>query len=136
MVRHWRAAGKNVEGGRGVGWPVALYVPLLVLMAVKALNSRQMEAYSAENGVARVFLDLTDQGGAAVRDHSNIARAQAALGAVGWQEVNQLLVAEAVRFGFGRPEVVSADTRCRSPRSGIPTRRGSCGGSRNGCCAA
>jgi hypothetical protein len=26
-VTHWRAAGKNVEGGRGRPWPVALYVP-------------------------------------------------------------------------------------------------------------
>jgi hypothetical protein len=24
MVNHWRAAGKNVEGGPGLPWPVAL----------------------------------------------------------------------------------------------------------------
>ena len=36
MVTHWRAAGKNVDGGPGVPWPVQLYVPLLVLMWVKA----------------------------------------------------------------------------------------------------
>jgi hypothetical protein len=124
MVRRWRAAGKNVDGGPGMPWPVAVYVPLLVLMAVKALNSRQMEEYSAENGVARVFLDLPEPGGAAVRDHSNIARAQAALGAVGWQEVNQLIVAEAVRWGFGRPEVVSADTTVQEPQIGYPHEAG------------
>ena len=124
MVKHWRAAGKNVAGGRGVGWPVSLYVPLLVLRAVKALNSRQMEEYCAENGVARVFLDLPEQVEPAVRDHSNIARAQAALGAQGWQEVNQLIVAEAVRLGFGRLAVVSADTTVQEPQIGYPHEAG------------
>jgi len=29
MVKHWRAAGKNVDGvGPGQSWPVSLYVPL------------------------------------------------------------------------------------------------------------
>jgi len=124
MVRYWRAAGKNVDGGPGASWPIGLYVPLLVLMAVKALNSRQMEEYCAENVVARVFLDLTEQVEPAVRDHSNIARAQAALGAPGWQEVNQLIVAEAVRLGFGRGEVVSADTTVQEPQIGYPHEAG------------
>jgi hypothetical protein len=124
MVRHWRAAGKNVDGGPGTAWPIGLYVPLLVLMAVKALNSRQMEEYCAENGVARVFLGLTEQVEPAVRDHSNIARAQAALGAQGWREVNQWIVAEAVRLGFGRPEVVSADTTVQEPQIGYPHEAG------------
>jgi len=78
MVRHWRAAGKNVDGRPGLPWPVALYVPLLVLMAVKALSARQMEEYSAENVVARVFLDLAENPLPHLRDHSNIARARAA----------------------------------------------------------
>jgi transposase, IS5 family len=124
MVRYWRAAGKNVDGRPGAAWPIGLYVPLLVLMAVKALNSRQMEEYCAENGVARVFLGLTEQGEPAVRDHSNIARAQAALGTQGWQEVNQLIVAEAVRLGFGRGEVVSADTTVQEPQIGYPHEAG------------
>lgn len=124
MVTHWRAAGKNVDGGRGVGWPVSLYVPLLVLMAVKALNSRQMEEYLAENGVARVFMELQEQERAAVRDHSNIARAQAAVGAAGWQEVNDLIVTAAVRFGFGHPEVLSADTTVQEPQIGYPHEAG------------
>jgi hypothetical protein len=93
-------------------------------MAVKALNSRQMEEYCAENVVARVFLGLTEQGEPAVRDHSNIARAQAALGAQGWQEVNQLFVAEAVRLGLGRLEVVSADTTVQEPQIGYPHEAG------------
>ena len=60
MVRHWRAAGKNVDGRPGLPWPVSLYVPSLVLMAVKALSARQMEEYSSENVVARLFLDLEE----------------------------------------------------------------------------
>jgi hypothetical protein len=36
MVLQWRRAGKTVEGGPGLPWPVALYVPLLVLMWLKS----------------------------------------------------------------------------------------------------
>lgn len=124
MVTHWRAAGKNVDGVPGMPWPVSLYVPLLVLMAVKALNSRQMEEYLAENGVARVFMELQEQERAAVRDHSNIARAQAALGEAGWQEVNEWIVTAAVRCGFGHPEVLSADTTVQEPQIGYPHEAG------------
>src|SRR5215216_3089147 len=55
MTRHWRQHGKNVDGGPGLPWDVSLYVPLVVLMLIKAFDSRQMEAYVAENVVARVF---------------------------------------------------------------------------------
>jgi uncharacterized membrane protein YhhN len=83
MVRHWRAAGKNVDGRPGLPWPVALYVPLLVLMAVKALSARQMEEYISENVGARMFLGLAENRLPHLRDHASIARAQAALGTVG-----------------------------------------------------
>ena len=56
MTRHWGQNGKNVDGGRGLPWDVSLYVPLVVLMLIKALDSRDMEAYLAENVVARVFI--------------------------------------------------------------------------------
>ena len=56
MTRHWRQHGKNVDGGQGLPWDVSLYVPLVVLMLIKSFDSRQMEAYLAENVVARVFL--------------------------------------------------------------------------------
>jgi hypothetical protein len=45
MVTHWRAAGKNVDGGPGLLWPVPLYVLLLVLMWLKSYHARQMEEY-------------------------------------------------------------------------------------------
>src|SRR2546421_2678019 len=60
MTCHWRRAGKNTDGRPGLPWDVALYVPLIVLMVVKHLHARAMEAYVAENAVARVFLGRQD----------------------------------------------------------------------------
>jgi hypothetical protein len=75
MTRHWREHGKNVDGGPGLPWDVSLYVPLVVLMLIKGFDSRQMEAYLAENVVARVFIGRHQDIQAQIRDHSNIARA-------------------------------------------------------------
>ena len=44
MRRHWQRAGKNTDGRPGLPWDVALYVPLVVLRLVEALNARAMEA--------------------------------------------------------------------------------------------
>src|SRR5438128_6798341 len=60
MTRHWRRAGKNTDGHPGLPWDVALYVPLIVLMVVKHLHARALEAYVAENAVARVFIGRQD----------------------------------------------------------------------------
>src|SRR5262249_6733132 len=54
MIKHWRRAGKNVDGGPGLPWPVDLYVPLVVLLLVKGYHSRQMGEYLRENVVARL----------------------------------------------------------------------------------
>ena len=110
MTRHWREYGKNVDGGPGLPWDVSLYVPLVVLMLIKSFDSRQMEAYLAENVVARVFLGRHHDAHAQMRDHSNIARAYAALGKEGIEEVNTLVVKEAHRFGFVDEGILSADT--------------------------
>lgn len=120
MVKHWRAAGKQVNCGPGHPWPVCLYVPLLVLMSVKSFSSRQMEEYISENVVARLFLGLEDQLLPHIRDHSNIARAQAGLGVLGWEEVNHLVVRESVRLGFGHPQILSSDTTVQEPQLGYP----------------
>src|SRR5215510_5170160 len=124
MVHHWRAAGKNVDGRPGLPWPVSLYVPLLVLMSVKALSARQMEEYSSENVVARLFLDFEGTLLPHLRDHASIARAQAALGTVGWQQVNHLVVTESVRLGFGKPQLLSSDTTVQEPQIGYPHEAG------------
>lgn len=124
MVKHWRKAGKNVDGRPGLPWPVDLYVPLLVLMSVLVKDSRQMERHLEENAVARLFLGIEDQLSPHVRDHSNIARAQEALGVEGWQEINELIVSQAKRQGFGQVQVLSSDTTVQEPAIGYPNEPG------------
>jgi hypothetical protein len=75
MERHWRQAGQNTARRPGVPWDVALYVPLMVLRLVKPRNAREMEAYVAENVVARICMGRQDAPTPQMRDHSNIARA-------------------------------------------------------------
>lgn len=124
MVRRWRAAGKNVDGKPGLSWDVSLYVPILVLMLVKHLNSRAMEAHLAENVVARVFISNQDDPRPQIRDHSNIARAYAALGAEGLEEINKLIVKESVHLGFGDPRILSSDTTAQELPIGYPNEPG------------
>src|SRR4029450_2360545 len=92
MTRHWRRGGKNTDGRPGLPWDVALYVPLVVLMLVKNLNAREMEAYVSESGVARVFMGRQDDPSPQIRDHSNIARAYTALGKDGVDQINTLIL--------------------------------------------
>ena len=124
MTRHWRQHGKNVDGGPGLPWDVSLYVPLMVLMLIKVFDSRQMEAYLAENVVARVFIGRHHDIKAQIRDHSNIARAYAALGRAGVDELNHLVIKEAHRFGFVDEGVVSADTTAQELPIGYPNEPG------------
>jgi hypothetical protein len=123
MTRHWRQHGKNVDGGPGLPWDVSLYVPLVVLMLIKAFDSRQMEAYVAENVVARVFIGRQHDPQAQMRDHSNIARAYAALGKAGIDEVNHLVIKEAHRFGFVDEGSLSTDTTAQELPIGYPNQR-------------
>ena len=124
MTRHWRENGKNVDGGPGLPWDSSLYVPLVVLMLIKAFDSRQMEAYLAENVVARLFLGRHANVTAQIRDHSNIARAYAALGKAGIEEVNQLIVTEAYGLGFVDAGSLSADTTAQELPIGYPNEPG------------
>lgn len=124
MVEHWRAAGKNVDGGRGLPWPVQFYVPLLVLMWLECLHARQMEKYLSESVVARRFLDLTATTQMHVRDHANIARAEAALGAAGKAAVNALLLHKAKELDFTDDKVLSSDTTVQEPALGYPNEPG------------
>jgi hypothetical protein len=124
MVTHWRAAGKNVDGGPGVRWPVHLYVPLLVLMWVKAYHARQMEEYVSESVVARRFLDLQEPEVKQIRDHASIARAEAALGAEGKAAVNALLIQRAVQRQYTDGEILSSDTTVQEPAIGYPNEPG------------
>src|SRR5438093_10051632 len=110
MTRHWRRAGKNVDGHPGLAWDIALYVPLVVLMVVKTLHARDLEAYLAENVVARVFIGRQAEPRPQIRDHSNIARAYTALGKDGIEEVNALMLHVAKDYGFADVRILSSDT--------------------------
>jgi hypothetical protein len=124
MTRHWRAHGKNVDGGPGLPWDVSLYVPLVVLMLIKHFDSRQMEAYLAENVVARVFIGRQRDVQAQIRDHSNIARAYAALGQAGIDEVTHLVIKQAHAFGFVDAGVISSDTTAQELAMDYPNEPG------------
>src|ERR671923_2094857 len=124
MTCHWRQAGKNTDGRPGLPWDVALYVPLVVLMVVKNLNSREMEAYVAENVVARVFIGRQGDPQPQIRDHSNIARAYAALGKDGVDEVNGLMLHVAQDCGFADASILSADTTAQELPIGYPNEPG------------
>ncbi len=124
MVSHWRRAGKNVDGRPGRAWPVHLYAPLLVLMWVKTYCSRQMEDYLSESVVARRFVDVKDQELKSMRDHSSIARAEAALGAQGKDEVNSLVIKTAQQLKFTDSQTLSSDTTVQEPAIGYPNEPG------------
>jgi hypothetical protein len=124
MVLHWRQHRKNVDGRRGLPWPVSFYVPLLVLKLVQHLDSRQMENYVNENVVARLFIGCHQQDKSQIRDHASIARAEAALGSAGLKALNQLLVKESVRLGFGDPQILSGDTTAQELPIGYPNEAG------------
>src|SRR5205823_8666351 len=124
MTRHWRRASKNVDGHPGLAWDVALYMPLMVLMLVKNLHARALEAYVAENVVARVFIGRQADVRAQIRDHSNIARAYVALGKAGIDEVNGLMLTVAKALGFADPSILSADTTAQELPRGYPNEPG------------
>jgi hypothetical protein len=124
MTRHWRRAGKNTDGRPGLPWDVTLYVPLIVLMLVKHLNAREMEAYVSENVVARVFIGRQGDSYPQIRDHSNIARASAALGKDGIEEVNAVLLHVAKDCGFADASILSSDTTAQELPIGYPNEPG------------
>jgi hypothetical protein len=124
MTRRWAAAGKNTDGRPGLPWNVSLYVPLVVLMCVKNLHAREMEAYMAENVVARVFIGRQDDPQPQIRDHSNIARAYAALGQDGVEEINALILHVAKNLGFADISILLSDTTAQELPIGYPNEPG------------
>jgi hypothetical protein len=89
-------------------------------MLIKHFDSRQMEVYLAENVVARVFIGRQRDVQAQIRDHSNIARAYAALGKAGIDEVTHLVIKQAHAFGFVDEGVISSDTTAQELPIGYP----------------
>jgi hypothetical protein len=74
--------------------------------------------------VARVFIGRQRDVQAQIRDHSNIARAYAALGQAGIDEVTHLVLKEAHRFGFVDEGVMSSDTTAQELPIGYPNEPG------------
>ena len=124
MTKHWRKAGKNTDGGRGQAWDTELYVPLIVLMIVKGLTTRQTEEYVSESAPARIFISKHTTPIPHIRDHSNIARSYTALGSEGMEEVNRILLNVVVNFGFGDPRKLSGDTTAQELPIGYPNEPG------------
>ena len=92
MGRHGRRAGKNSDGRPGCPWDMALYVPVVVLMLVKRLNTRDREADVSEHVVARVCIGRQDNPSPQMREHANSARASAAVGKDGGDEIKALML--------------------------------------------
>src|SRR5260370_236745 len=125
MGGRWRQVGKERDGRGGLDWDMGLYVPLVVLLVVKNLNSRDMESYLAENVVARVFIGRQDDPRPQIRDHSNIARAYAALGKDGVDEINALILHVAKDCGFADASILlSSDTTAQELPIGYPNEPG------------
>jgi hypothetical protein len=59
-----------------------------------------------------------------IRDHSNIARAYAALGKDGVEAINALIVHVAKDFGFADPSILSSDTTAQELPIGYPNEPG------------
>ncbi len=93
-------------------------------MWLECLHARQMEKYLSESVVARRFLDWTDDTRMHVRDHANIARAEAALGAAGKAAVNALLLRQAQALKYTDGAVLSSDTTVQEPAIGYPNEPG------------
>lgn len=124
MTFQGRQAGKNVAGGPGVSWAVSFYGPLVVLMLVKQLNARAMEAYLAEHVVARVFIGRSVAPRPQRREHSNIARAYMALGKAGRDAVGALSLKSATGWGCADPPILSSDRTAQAWPMGYPNEPG------------
>ena len=103
----------------------------MVLMLVKNLPARALEAYVAENVVARVFLGRQADPQPQIRDHSNIARAYAALGKDGIEDVNALMLHVAKDYGFVDASILSSDTTAQELPMGYPNEPGAYAGGRS-----
>jgi hypothetical protein len=125
VKQHLRLAGCNVDGIlRGRTLRLHLYVPMIILMLVMRKNSRQMEETMSFHAVARDFLALPDSRKIQVRDHSTIARVLDKLGAEGLAAIGSHIAADAIRFGFEDPSVLSADTTAQQLSIGYPNEPG------------
>src|SRR5207245_3854800 len=76
------------------------------------------------NVVARVFIGRQAEPWPQIRDHANMARAYAALGKEGVEEINALILHVATAFGFADPSRLSSDTTAQELPIGYPNEPG------------
>src|SRR5215475_7395859 len=62
MTRHWRQAGKNVDGHRGLAWDIALYGPL-VAMPLKSPCACRLERRPGPTQSIELHLGLSHGSG-------------------------------------------------------------------------
>jgi hypothetical protein len=126
VIRHYlQASGLNVSGKlRGKTTDVELYARLMVLMHVMRLDYRELETYTSENIIGRLFVEAKESDILQVRDHSSIARVCAAIGKDGMEHLNQLVVCHATALGFADPSIISADTTAQELHIGYPNEPG------------
>jgi hypothetical protein len=110
------------QGGQKRRWWTRLAWACGLVCALVGLDECQAARFAADG--ALLGGEREGQLWARVRDHSNIPRAQASLGVAGWQEVNDLIVGEATRLGFGQVEIGSSDTAVQEPALGYPNEAG------------
>jgi hypothetical protein len=101
-----------------------LYVPLVVVMLVKQLNARAMEASLAAHVVARVCIGRQDDPWPQMRDQANLARAYAALGTEGVDEITAVILPGATDLGCAEPSRLSSDTTAQAWPMGSPNEPG------------
>jgi len=94
-------------------------------MWLKAWHSRQMEEYLSESVVARRVLDLTEPPLMHVRDHANIARAEAAVDAEARAAITALIIKTAAARDLTDGKSLSSDTTVQEPQIGYPHEPGS-----------
>lgn len=121
LALHWRAAGKNLDGGRGRPFDLAFYTRAVVLMLLLRLTqSRQLERELKENAVARLFVEVEQPRQNLWRDHSNLDRTWRALGVAGVEAICKLILDKAVELGFADLEELSSDTTAQQAHIGYP----------------
>jgi hypothetical protein len=123
-AKHWRAAGKNVDGGQGRPFDVALYTRFVVLMLLLRLKARELERELKENAAARLFVEVEEPTESLWRDHSNLDRTFRALGVEGLEALNALVLRRAEEHCFADPDVLSADTTAQELPIGYPNEPG------------
>jgi len=122
---HLQLSGRNISGRlRGKRINTELYARLIVLMHVMRFNYRELEAYTSENVIGRLFVEAQEGDTLQVRDHSSISRVCASMGKDGMEHLNQLIVGHATALGFADPSVISADTTAQELHIGYPNEPG------------